>query len=94
MSDCCKNLEQRLQKLEKTVGELQSIINPKIDKDELFNEAVKAVKNYAEVSASLLQRRLMVGFARAAWLLDELEEAGIVGPGAGGKPRKVLTPKG
>lgn len=91
MSDCCKNLEQRLQKLEKTVGELRSIINPKIDKDELFNEAVKLVNGYEEVSAFLLQRRLKVGYARAARILDELEEIGIVGPGEGGKPRKVLN---
>lgn len=93
MSDCCKNLEQRLQKLEKTVGKLQSIINPKIDKDELFNEAAKLVKGYEEVSASLLQRRLKVGYARAARILDELEEAGIVGPGEGSKPRKVQNSK-
>lgn len=93
MSDCCKNLEQRLQKLEKTVDKLQSIINSKPDKDELFNEAIKTVKRYEEVSASLLQRRLKVGYARAARILDELEEIGIVGPGEGGKPRKVLNPK-
>lgn len=90
MSDCCKDLEQRLQKLEKTVGGLQSIINSKPDTDELFNEAVKTVKKYSEVSASLLQRRLKVGYVRAARILDELEEAGIVGSGEGSKPREVL----
>lgn len=90
MNDCCKDLEQRFQKLEKTVGKLQSIINPKIDKDELFKEAVKTIQQYDEVSAYLLQRRLKIGYARAARILDELETAGFVGAGEGGKPRNVL----
>lgn len=61
--------------------------------DELFEQAKEIVSKYDMVSAALLQRRLMMGYARAARLLDELEEAGIVGPGEGGKPRRVLTPK-
>ncbi|EKD42872.1 MAG: cell division FtsK/SpoIIIE, partial [uncultured bacterium] len=44
-----------------------------------------------KASASLLQRRLKVGYARAARLLDELEEAGIVGPADGAKPRELFT---
>ncbi|MBI2040191.1 DNA translocase FtsK [Candidatus Microgenomates bacterium] len=61
------------------------------DKDELFEEAVRTVCQYDRASASLLQRRLKVGYARAARILDELEEAGIVGPGEGSKPRDVLV---
>lgn len=61
------------------------------DKDELFQEAVRTICQYDRASASLLQRRLRIGYARAARLLDELEGAGIVGPGDGSKPRDVLV---
>lgn len=60
-------------------------------KDELFEEAVRTVCQYDRASASLLQRRLRVGYARAARLVDELEMAGIIGPGEGAKPRDVLV---
>ena len=60
-------------------------------KDELFEEAIKIVCQYDRASASLLQRRMSVGYARAARILDQLEEAGIVGPGEGSKPRDVLV---
>lgn len=61
------------------------------DQDPMFNEAKRCVLESGKASASLLQRRLKVGYARAARLLDELEEAGIVGPGDGAKPREVFT---
>lgn len=59
--------------------------------DDLFEEAVRTVCQYDRASASLLQRRLRVGYARAARLLDELEAEGIVGVGEGSKPRDVLV---
>lgn len=58
--------------------------------DELFDEAIRVVSEYDRASASLIQRRLRVGYARAARMLDELESVGIVGPGEGSKPRDVL----
>ncbi len=61
------------------------------ERDDLFEEAVRTVCQYDRASASLLQRRLKVGYARAARILDELEEAGIVGVGEGSKPRDVLV---
>lgn len=61
------------------------------DEDDLFAEAVRTVCQYDRASASLLQRRLRVGYARAARILDELEEAGVVGTGEGAKPRDVLV---
>lgn len=61
--------------------------------DSLFEEAKDLVLQTGKGSASLLQRRLKVGYARAARLLDELEEAGIVGPAEGSKPRDVLIDK-
>lgn len=60
-------------------------------RDDLFEEAVRTICQYDRASASLLQRRLRVGYARAARLIDELEQAGIIGPGDGAKPRDVLV---
>ncbi len=57
--------------------------------DELFGEAKEVVIQAGKASASLLQRRLKVGYARAARLLDILEERGVIGPGEGAKPREV-----
>ncbi len=60
------------------------------DDDSLFGEAKETVIQAKKASASLLQRRLRVGYARAARLLDMLEERGVVGPADGAKPREVL----
>lgn len=57
--------------------------------DELYEEAKKVIIQSRKASASLLQRRLRVGYARAARLIDMLEEDGIIGPGDGAKPREV-----
>lgn len=59
--------------------------------DDLYNEAKEVVIQSGKASASLLQRRLRVGYARAARLLDMLEDNGVVGPGDGAKPREVLV---
>jgi DNA segregation ATPase FtsK/SpoIIIE, S-DNA-T family len=61
------------------------------DYDPLFDDAKKVVIESGKASASLLQRRLKVGYARAARLLDEMEESGIVGPADGAKPRELFT---
>lgn len=61
------------------------------DEDDLYDEALKVVMQAKKASASLLQRRLKVGYARAARILDTLEERGVVGPQEGSKPREVLT---
>jgi S-DNA-T family DNA segregation ATPase FtsK/SpoIIIE len=58
--------------------------------DDLFFEAVRVVQETGKASASLLQRQLKVGYARAARLLDIMEEKGVVGPADGAKPRKVF----
>lgn len=60
------------------------------ERDELFPDAVRTVCQYDRASASLLQRRLKIGYARAARILDQLERTGIVGPAEGSKPRDVL----
>ena len=58
--------------------------------DELYEEAKKLVAEAQKASASYLQRRLRIGYARAASILDMLEDRGIIGPGEGAKPREVL----
>ena len=60
------------------------------DTDEFFRNAVELVVQFDRASASLIQRRLKVGYARAARILDELEAAGVVSPADGSKPRDVL----
>ncbi|MEK7508274.1 MAG: DNA translocase FtsK [Patescibacteria group bacterium] len=60
------------------------------DGDSLLEEAKKVIAQAGKASASLLQRRLKVGYARAARLLDLLEAQGMIGPGDGAKPREVL----
>ncbi len=60
------------------------------EEDDMFDEAVEAVRAAGKASASLLQRRLKVGYARAARLLDIMEQKGMIGPGEGSKPREVL----
>jgi S-DNA-T family DNA segregation ATPase FtsK/SpoIIIE len=62
------------------------------DRDVVFDEAVKLVSETGKASASLMQRRLKLGYARAARVLDQLEAAGIVGPSNGAKPREILIP--
>lgn len=60
--------------------------------DDLYGEVVKLVQETGVVNASLIQRRLKLGYARSARLLDELEENGIIGPANGAKPREILVP--
>lgn len=61
--------------------------------DELFEDAVQCILDAGQCSTSYLQRRLKVGYARAARLVDDLENRGIVGPPDGSKPREVLITK-
>ncbi|HTD25215.1 MAG TPA: DNA translocase FtsK [Terriglobales bacterium] len=58
--------------------------------DELFEDAVRLVLDFGKASTSLLQRRLRIGYGRAAHLIDLMEREGIVGPADGPKPREIL----
>ncbi len=58
--------------------------------DALYDKAVQVVMEHRQASASMLQRRLRIGYNRAANLIDQLEESGVVGPQQGSKPREVL----
>ena len=60
------------------------------EQDELFPAGVDVILDLGQASVSLLQRRLKLGYARAARLMDQMEEKGIVGPSEGSKPRQIL----
>ncbi|MCQ0112032.1 DNA translocase FtsK [Zhouia amylolytica] len=62
------------------------------DRDKLFNEAAEVIVTAQQGSASLLQRKLKLGYNRAGRIIDQLEAAGIVGPFEGSKARQVLVP--
>ncbi len=61
------------------------------EKDELYDEAVKLILATGQASASWLQRKLKLGYARAARIIDQMEQDGILGPSEGSKPREILV---
>ncbi len=79
---------------EKIVGEINNKFNLNAsESDELLPSAIEIVVDEGQASISLLQRRLKIGYARAARIIDEMEERGVVGGYEGSKPRKVLITK-
>lgn len=72
-------------------GTLNMFGGPSDDQDPLFEDAKKVIVEAGKASASFLQRRFKVGYARAARILDELEAAGVIGPADGAKPREILV---
>jgi S-DNA-T family DNA segregation ATPase FtsK/SpoIIIE len=63
-----------------------------LEKDELYDQAARIVVETRQASISYLQRKMRIGFSRAARLVDMMEVEGIVSPSVGGKPREVLVP--
>jgi len=61
------------------------------EKDELYDEAVKLILATGQASASWLQRKLKLGYARAARIIDQMEQDGLLGPSEGSKPREILV---
>ncbi len=78
-----------LPELQNDQEELGETLDPN-ERDELFAEAARLVVQYQQGSTSLLQRRLKLGYNRAGRLMDQLEQAGIVGPNLGSKAREVI----
>lgn len=94
------NLKIRLSKLEEFRNAFPNPKDYKIsenrpydpnERDELFEQAVRVICQHDRASASLIQRRMQIGFNRAARLLEQLEESGVVGTADGSKPREVLV---
>ncbi|MEI7751022.1 MAG: DNA translocase FtsK [Candidatus Omnitrophota bacterium] len=78
-------------------GEIQAAQNSSMpggagEKDDMFEEAKRIVLTTRQASTSYLQRRLRLGYSRAARVVDQLEAAGVIGPQDGAKPREILLP--
>ena len=71
-------------------AESESDSSPAGDYDEMLPQAVEAVLEAGSCSVSMLQRRVKLGYSRAARIVDQMEELGVVGPYEGAKPRSVV----
>ena len=76
-----------IKEIEKKKNESQS------EKDPLFFDALSYIVNEEQASISFLQRKLRIGYSRAARIVDQMEEVGILGPHEGSKPRSLLMSK-
>lgn len=85
--------EERKKKIQHPVETQGKVDNKYEDCDELLDEAIKIVRESGQVSTSYLQRRLRIGFNRAARILEELESSGIISARDGHNPRQVLISK-
>ena len=92
---CIKNQNEgpkyRMEVLEETAAELDG--NGSSFTDELLPDAIEVVIDAGQASISMIQRRLRVGYARAARLIDEMEVRGLISGFDGSKPRNVLITK-
>lgn len=75
---------------DKSTESVEDAGSANISGDDLFSDAVRVIVSTQKGSASMLQRKLSLGYNRAAKLIDEMEELGVVGPANGSKPREVL----
>ena len=78
---------------QKSGGSAEEESAEKSDYDELLPQAVEVIFETKQASVSMLQRRLKLGYSRAARLIDQLEEVGVVGPYEGSKPRQIVITK-
>ena len=82
--------QQKAQYEEEMIPTEEVAVDPLEETDELFDDAVQLVVEMQTASVSLLQRRFRIGYSRAARIVDQMEQRGIVGPPEGSKPRQVL----
>ena len=90
--DVMRQIEQAVQDKDKKSAPAEAASGSD-DRDELLPAAVEVVLETGQASVSMLQRRLKLGYSRAARLVDQMEERGIVGPFEGSKPRQLLIDK-
>ncbi len=88
-----QQIEIKMGRQNEIINEIEKVPSQNEDVDEFLEQAVDLVVNDGQASASYIQRKFKVGYARAARIIDQLEERGIIGPHEGSKPRKVLITK-
>jgi S-DNA-T family DNA segregation ATPase FtsK/SpoIIIE len=88
-----QNIEIKSQNSNEIIEEIEKTPNQDEKADEYLEQAIETVVNDGQASASYIQRKFKVGYSRAARIIDQLEERGIVGGHEGSKPRKVLITK-
>lgn len=90
-------MEKKYKELDKRLKRIEARLAPPLfpvgdnGRDELFNKAKKLIVESDNASASFLQRKLVIGYARVSRILDELQKAKVVGPALGATPRKILV---
>jgi len=94
LNDKLNLIFQKLESVEKDICMIKTQLlgtqYQQINEDQLFRQAVEITVNTQKGSAAYVQRKLGIGYNRAAKILEEMEELGIVGPANGSKPRDVL----
>ena len=86
-----EDILERVRELEAEESRVDVVEDVLEDWDELFGQAAEIVVTNASGSTSLLQRRLKIGYGRAARIVDQLHHAGVLGPPDGSRPREVLV---
>ena len=98
VADYNQDVLKEIEKQAAQAGKKSSVSDPdptaeELEGDEMLPAAVDVILETGQASVSMLQRRLKLGYARAARIVDEMEEKGIVGPFQGSKPRAILITK-
>jgi DNA segregation ATPase FtsK/SpoIIIE-like protein len=88
---CGREMPDASPKLPNRTAQSVDHAEPEPEEDSLYDWAVRLVMQHRRASASFLHKDLKLGYARAAWLIDRMEEEGIVAPAEGSRPRKILT---
>ena len=85
-----EHIEQQAEQVGNNKGGSSGTNDPSDDEDELIEEAIEVIMDCRQASTSMLQRRLKLGYSRAARIIDQIEDRGIIGPSEGSKPRQIL----
>lgn len=85
-----EHIEQQTEQVGNNKGGSSGTNDPGDDEDELIEEAIEVIMDCRQASTSMLQRRLKLGYSRAARIIDQIEDRGIIGPSEGSKPRQIL----
>ena len=88
-----EDILEHLEKEQTFEGDTKSREEEALDADEMLPQAIEVILDNNQASVSLLQRKLKLGYSRAARIVDQMEERGIVGPSEGSKPRQILITK-